>query len=89
MIRLFGCAGMEVLGIRDGALAAGAPRLPRRSAERLLAERPGLVLVPSPLEVSEDHRAAFAALFDVLSIGAGRRRARDGGGAGSKSGSTR
>ncbi len=71
VIRLFGCAGMAVLGIRDGALAAGRAEAAAAIRERLLAERPGLVLVPSPLEVSEDHRAAFAALFDVLSIAAG------------------
>ena len=71
VIRLLGCAGMAVLGIRDGALAAGRAEAAAAIRERLLAERPGLVLVPSPLEVSEDHRAAFAALFDVLSAADG------------------
>jgi LmbE family N-acetylglucosaminyl deacetylase len=65
--RLLGCTGMEVLGIRDGALAGGRLEAAAAIRRRLLEQRPGLVLVPSPLEVSEDHRAAFAALFDVLS----------------------
>lgn len=65
--RLLGCAGLEVLGIRDGALAAGRAEAAAAIRQSLLEQRPGLLLVPSPLEVSEDHRAAFAALFDVLS----------------------
>ena len=67
VIRLLGCAGMDVLGIRDGALVAGRAQVAAAIRERLLAERPGRLLVPSPLEISEDHRATFAALFDVLS----------------------
>ncbi len=65
--RLLGCAGLEVLGIRDGALAAGRAEAAAAIRQRLLEQRPGLLLVPSPLEVSADHRAAFAALYDVLS----------------------
>lgn len=66
VIRLLGCAGAEVLGIRDGALAAGRAEAAAAIRRHLLEQRPGLLLVPSPLEVSEDHRAAFAALYDVL-----------------------
>ncbi|MDQ1346929.1 MAG: hypothetical protein QG573_298 [Acidobacteriota bacterium] len=65
--RLLGCAGLEVLGIRDGALAAGRAEAAAAIRQSLLEQRPGLLLVPSPLEVSADHRAAFAALHDVLS----------------------
>ena len=71
VLRLLGCAGLEVLGIRDGALAAGRADAAAAIRERLLEQRPGLVLVPSPLEVSDDHRAAFAALYDVLSPSSG------------------
>jgi LmbE family N-acetylglucosaminyl deacetylase len=67
---VLGCAGFEVLEIRDGALAAGRAAAAAAIRERLIAERPGLLLVPSPLEVSEDHRAAFAALYDVLAASA-------------------
>lgn len=69
VVRLLGCAGFEVVGIRDGALAAGRAEAAAAIRRRLLArggERPDLLLVPSPLEISEDHRAAFAALHDVL-----------------------
>lgn len=67
VIRLLGCAGAEVLGICDGALAAGRAEAAAAIRKSLLERRPGLLLVPSPLEVSADHRAAFAALYDVLS----------------------
>lgn len=67
VVRLLGCSGMEVLGIRDGELAGGRSEAAAAIRKRLLEQRPDLVLVPSPLEISEDHRAAFAALFDVLS----------------------
>ena len=69
VVRLLGCAGFEVVGIRDGALAAGRAEAAAVIRRRLLApggERPGLLLAPSPLEISDDHRAAFAALHDVL-----------------------
>jgi LmbE family N-acetylglucosaminyl deacetylase len=63
-------AGAEHLGFPDGApsssifdgAAAGSDRA--RSAQ---ASGPELVLVPSPLEATSDHRAAFVALFRVLS----------------------
>lgn len=69
VVRLLGCTGLEVVGIRDGALAAGRAEAAAAIRRRLLApgdERPGLLLAPSPLEISDDHRAAFAALHDVL-----------------------
>ena len=66
VVRLLGCAGAEFAGIRDGELAGGRAMAAAAIRRGLLAERPGLLLVPSPLEVSDDHRAAFAALYDVL-----------------------
>lgn len=66
VVRLLGCAGAEFAGIRDGELAASRATAAAAIRRQLLLERPGLLLVPSPLEVSDDHRAAFAALHDVL-----------------------
>jgi len=63
---ILGLTGCDLLGLPDGALdqhldeaAAGIRRV-------LLTQRPELLLVPSPLEVSRDHRAAFAALHRLL-----------------------
>jgi LmbE family N-acetylglucosaminyl deacetylase len=64
---LLGCASVVFAGLRDGALAEARSEAARVIRRELLAERPNLVLVPSPLEVSADHRAAFAALHDALS----------------------
>jgi LmbE family N-acetylglucosaminyl deacetylase len=66
VIRLLGCRGMEVAAIRDGALAEARNEAADAIRRCLVAQRPGRLLVPSPLEISEDHRAAFAALHDVL-----------------------
>jgi LmbE family N-acetylglucosaminyl deacetylase len=64
--RALGVASSQHLGLRDGSLASSLGGL-RAGIERALVEwRPDLVLVPSPLEVTDDHRAAFAALHDVL-----------------------
>jgi LmbE family N-acetylglucosaminyl deacetylase len=64
--RALGIASSEHLGLRDGSLRSSLERL-RGAIERTLAERrPDLVLVPSPLEITDDHRAAFAALHDAL-----------------------
>lgn len=64
---LLGCAGFAVVGIRDGALAESRDAAAGAIRRALLEQRPGMVLVPSPLEVTDDHRATFAALHDVLS----------------------
>ena len=76
--RLLGCEGLVVAGIRDGELAAARAEVAAAIRESLLAVRPTLVLVPSPLEVSDDHRAAFAALHVVLSAAAGSGDGPDG-----------
>ena len=65
--KVLGCVGLEVLEIRDGALSEGRAEAAAAIRRALLEQRPGLVLVPSPLEVTDDHRAAFDALYDVLS----------------------
>ncbi|MEO8274906.1 MAG: PIG-L deacetylase family protein [Thermoanaerobaculia bacterium] len=67
-IAVLGCAGLELLGIRDGALADHRARAAEGVRQALRAFRPELVLVTSPLEVSDDHRAAFVALFDALRL---------------------
>ena len=54
------------VGLPDGALETRVDDLKRVVAEQLETHEPELVLVPSPLEVTSDHRAVFAALFEVL-----------------------
>lgn len=59
-------ATLEQLGLRDGALDQQLGEL-AVGIERVLLERePDLVLLPSPLELSRDHRATFAALHRLL-----------------------
>lgn len=58
-------ATMETLGLPDGALAQHAGEL-AAAVREALASGPDLVLLPSPLEVSRDHRAAFAAVHTAL-----------------------
>lgn len=62
------------LDARDGELAAHLEAIAARVRARILAHAPALILVPSPLEASSDHRAAFATLREALAgddIGAG------------------
>lgn len=54
------------LDLPDGRLATHLADAERGIAEALAERAPDLVLVPSPLEVTADHRAAFAALHGVL-----------------------
>lgn len=68
---LLGCAGVVFAGLRDGALSEARTQAAEAIQRELVAERPSLVLVPSPLEVSADHRATFAALHDALAGAAG------------------
>ena len=62
-----GAAGSEHLGLPDGALALHRGAVVDALRRALLALRPDLLLAPSPLEATSDHRTAFAALFDTLS----------------------
>lgn len=59
-------AGTDELGMPDGGLALRLDEAAQGIRRALLTQRPELVLAPSPLEVSADHRAAFAALHRVL-----------------------
>jgi LmbE family N-acetylglucosaminyl deacetylase len=71
---LLGLAGIDELDLPDGSLMEHVEAMADGLARLLLEHRPELVFVPSPLEVSADHRAAFAALQRALNDlrGAGR-----------------
>lgn len=63
---VLGVAGIDELDLPDGALAQHVERMADGLGRLLLEHRPELVLVPSPLEVSADHRATFTALHRAL-----------------------
>jgi LmbE family N-acetylglucosaminyl deacetylase len=65
--KLLGFAGIEELAARDGALADDRDLLADGIRKALLSHRPDLLLVPSPTEITADHRAAFLAVCEVLS----------------------
>ncbi len=71
---LLGLAGVEHLDLPDGGLGEHLEAAATAVRRALLSQRPELLLVPSPLEISRDHRAAFAALHRLL----GPLRARGG-----------
>ena len=54
------------LGLPDGRLAHHREEIATALAEELAEGRPEIVLVPSPLESSVDHRATFRALHHLL-----------------------
>lgn len=54
------------LDFSDGHLESYLPELSEALRELLAAAPPDLLLVPSPAELSADHRAAFAALHRLL-----------------------
>jgi len=64
--RTLGLAGCDDLGLPDGELHLRLEEAERGIRRALLTQRPDLLLAPSPLEVTADHRAAFAALHRVL-----------------------
>ena len=59
-------AGLDVLEIPDGALDRHLDAAAEGIRRAILTQRPELLLVPSPLEISSDHRAAFAAVHRLL-----------------------
>jgi LmbE family N-acetylglucosaminyl deacetylase/glycosyltransferase involved in cell wall biosynthesis len=63
---ILGIAGCDHLGLPDGALDHHLNEAVNGIRRALLSQRPDLLLVPSPLEASRDHRAAFAALHRLL-----------------------
>ncbi len=69
--KVLGVAGIDHLDLPDGRLERHLEAMVVGIRRALLSQRPALLLVPSPLEASSDHRAAFRALHDLL--GAVRR----------------
>ncbi len=63
---ILGLAGSDHLDLPDGALDHHLDAAVEGIRRAILTQRPELLLVPSPLEVSRDHRAAFAALHRLL-----------------------
>src|SRR6185436_9024531 len=61
-----GCAGLDVLEIPDGSLDRHLDAAVDGIRRAVLIQRPELLLVPSPLETTSDHRAAFAAVHRLL-----------------------
>lgn len=79
---VLGIAGWDDLGLPDGSLADHIDAAAAGLRRALLSQRPDLLLCPSPLEVSADHRAAFAAVHRLL----GALRSGDAVGAGADGG---
>jgi LmbE family N-acetylglucosaminyl deacetylase/FtsZ-binding cell division protein ZapB len=65
-VRALGGAGCDVLGLPDGALDRHLDEAVQGLRRALLTQRPDLLLVPQPLEVTRDHQAAFAAVHRLL-----------------------
>lgn len=59
-------AGIEHLGLPDGELDRRLVEVATALEQALVTFRPRLLLAPSPLEASGDHRAAFAAVHRAL-----------------------
>jgi len=88
-VAVLGAAGCDHLDLPDGALEQALEEAAAGLRRALLSQRPELLLCPSPLEVSADHRAAFAAVHRVLGSlrpGGGAAGAGTAGGAGAASG---
>ncbi|MES1245855.1 MAG: PIG-L family deacetylase [Acidobacteriota bacterium] len=65
-VRALGAAGCDVLDLPDGALDRHLDEAVQGLRRALLTQRPDLLLVPHPLEVTRDHQAAFAAVHRLL-----------------------
>ncbi|HEY0513828.1 MAG TPA: PIG-L family deacetylase [Thermoanaerobaculia bacterium] len=63
---ILGLTGCDALDLPDGALEHHLEEAAEGIRRAVLTQRPELLLVPSPLEISRDHRAAFAALHRLL-----------------------
>ena len=66
-LEILGTSDLVFVDLPDGALAAHVDRAADAIRQALLERAPDLLLAISPLEISADHRAAFAALHAVLS----------------------
>jgi LmbE family N-acetylglucosaminyl deacetylase len=65
-VAALGAAGWDALDLPDGALDQHLDEAEQGIRRAILTLRPEIVLCPSPLEVTRDHRAAFAALHRLL-----------------------
>ncbi len=66
-LEILGVSDVEFLDLPDGSLANSLKEAADGIRRALTARSPDLLLAISPLEISADHRAAFAALHSVLS----------------------
>lgn len=66
-LEILGTGDLVFADLPDGALAAHLDRAADAIRAALIERSPDLLLAISPLEISADHRAAFAALHAVLS----------------------
>ncbi len=66
-LEILGVSDVEFLDLPDGALAAHLETAADGIRRALTTRSPDLLLAISPLEISADHRAAFAALHSALS----------------------
>lgn len=64
--QVLGVAGADFLDLTDGRLVDHRGAIARGLHRALLSLRPDLLLVPSPVEASHDHRAAFAGVHHLL-----------------------
>ncbi len=64
--KVLGIAGIDELDLPDGRLGQHLEAIAGGVRRAILSLRPELLLVPSPLESSADHRAAFAAVHRLL-----------------------
>jgi len=65
-VAVLGAAGWDCLDLPDGALDQHLDAAAKGIHRAIVSQRPEIVLCPSPLEVTRDHRAAFAALHRLL-----------------------
>lgn len=65
-LAVWGGSGFDVAEIPDGGIELHLEETVVAIRRALLAQRPERLLVPSPLEVTADHRATFAALHRLL-----------------------
>jgi LmbE family N-acetylglucosaminyl deacetylase len=65
-LAILGAAGWDGLDLPDGALDQHLDAAEQGIRRAILSQRPEIVLCPSPLEVTRDHRAVFAALHRLL-----------------------
>jgi LmbE family N-acetylglucosaminyl deacetylase len=65
-LEILGVDDVEFLDLPDGSLATHLDEASAGIRRALIERRPDLLLAVSPIEISTDHRAAFAALYAVL-----------------------